>query len=62
MIADVILVLNIDTMQWVKELKIAGSDHIVVLDYDYLGEPLEKDSVIYFSIYDIKNHLKNLIL
>lgn len=58
MIVDVILGVNIDTDHWIKELKAGGSDHVIVLDYDYFGEPIEKDSIIFFSIHDIKIYLR----
>lgn len=58
MIADVILGYNIDTQNWIEDLKFNDSDCIVVLDYDYSGEPFYIDSILYISSLDIKKYLE----
>lgn len=59
LIIDVILGFNIDTSKWIRDLKTNMSDQIVVLDYDYFGEPEMRDGVLYMSTFDIKDHLTN---
>lgn len=57
MIADIILGNNIDTLMWINELQEARADFIIVLDYEFNGEPFFNNGVLYISTYDIRNHL-----
>ncbi|PSL36234.1 hypothetical protein B0H99_10755 [Planomicrobium soli] len=57
MVADVILGVTIDTKMWIAELKIKNSDFIYVVDYEYFGEPVVRDKVVYISTIDAKKQL-----
>lgn len=59
MIADVILGNNIDTLIWIKELKEMSRENIVVVDYEFIGEPLIIDGVKYLSNTTAKEFLKS---
>lgn len=58
MIANVVLGINVDTVGWIKELKLSVVENIIVLDYDYYGEKINKGSVIYMSSSDALIELK----
>lgn len=49
MIADVILGRNIDTSNWIKELKTNLNENIIVIDYEHTGEPETIEDIIYLS-------------
>lgn len=49
MILDLILGRNIDTSQWVYELKGIGADYIAVLDYDLAEDYKVKENTTYIS-------------
>ncbi|AQU80215.1 hypothetical protein [Planococcus faecalis] len=54
MILSVILGLTVDTPIWIKYLSENGADHIVVLNYDHMGEPEKNNEVLYLSPFDVK--------
>lgn len=54
MIADIILGITVDTEMWIYDLKKKNYDNIYVVDYDYFGEPILKNEVIYISPIDAK--------
>ena len=58
MVADVILGNNIDTLMWIENLKMNSSNIIIVLDYDYYGEPNTDNGVIYLANIDAKEYLQ----
>ena len=58
MILSVILGVAIDTPMWIAELQGKKTEHIVVVDYDYLGEPQQRESILYLSPNDAKNYMK----
>lgn len=49
MIADVVLGNNIDTIYWVNDLKANGSENIILIDYDYIGELQMINGIVYIS-------------
>ncbi|MFC3212218.1 hypothetical protein [Planomicrobium okeanokoites] len=57
--ANIILGRNIDTSYWILELKSSGASNINVLDYEYFGDPIQIDDVIYLSSYDLKEKIKS---
>lgn len=57
MIANIILGVNIDTEMWISELERESSENIIVIDYDYFGEPILKNEVTYLSPCDAKSYL-----
>lgn len=58
MILSVILGVAIDTPMWIAELQEKKTEHIVVVDYDYLGEPQQRESILYLSPNDAKKYMK----
>lgn len=58
MIVDVILGNNIDTLSWISELLRNHSYEIVVVDYDFYGEPFLHDGILYLSHLEAKEYLK----
>ena len=58
MIVDVILGVTTDTKIWVFELEKNGAENIIVLDYDYFGEPKLVDNIKVFSAYDTQKHIE----
>ncbi|TWT01863.1 hypothetical protein [Planomicrobium sp. CPCC 101079] len=57
MIAHVILGITIDTKMWISVLKLQNSENIYVIDYEYFGEPILSNEVIYISSLDAKKQL-----
>lgn len=57
LIIDVILGVDIETTNWISNLQANMADQIIVLDYDYFGEPEIRDNILYLSTFDIKEHL-----
>lgn len=55
--ADVVVGKNMDTPNWIAELKMLGAENIIVLDYDYFGEPEFREKVTYISTLDAKSYL-----
>ena len=58
MILSVILGVALDTPIWIFELKENGLDHIMVVDYEWTGEPEQRESILYCSPHDAKNYMK----
>ena len=58
MILSVILGVAIDTPIWIAELQKNGADHILVVDYEYTGEPEQREAILYLSPHDAKNYMK----
>lgn len=58
MILDVILGENVDTSFWIKKLRLNFSEHICVINYDYYGEPVFINGVMYLSVEEAKEYFK----
>lgn len=58
MIADVILGKNIDTINWIKILKLNLHENIIVIDYDSGIDAKIIDGVTYLSHIEAKELLK----
>lgn len=58
MILSVILGITVDTPMWIAHLSESEADHIVVLDYDYMGEPEHRGNILHLSPLDAKIHMK----
>ncbi|WP_298824727.1 hypothetical protein [uncultured Planococcus sp.] len=57
MILSVILGVTVDAPMWIAHLSESEANHIVVLDYDYVGEAEYKGNVLYLSPLDVKNYM-----
>lgn len=49
-ILDLILGKNIDTFQWIHDLKELDAEYIAVLDYDIIGDYEVFEEIIYMSV------------
>ncbi|WP_142828602.1 hypothetical protein [Planococcus soli] len=58
MIIDIILGNNIYTKMWINDLKENGSDHIIVIDYEYTEEFVEIVGIIYMASICAKRYVK----
>ena len=58
-ILSVILGVAVDTPRWIEELRENEADYIAVVDYDYTGEPEQREDILYLSPIDAKNYMKN---
>lgn len=58
MILSVILGVTVDTPMWIAHLRGSEADHIVVLDYEYMGEPEQRGNILYLSSLDAKIYMK----
>ncbi|ETP67315.1 hypothetical protein G159_19410 [Planococcus glaciei CHR43] len=58
MIADVILGFNIDTIVWIEELKEHGMENIIVVDYEWFEEPINREGILFLSSIDAKSYIK----
>ncbi|RNF39754.1 hypothetical protein [Planococcus salinus] len=58
MLADVVVGNNIDTPSWIAELQVIGAENIIVIDFEYSGEPEFRKKVLYISATDAKKYLR----
>lgn len=59
MIVDVVLGVTVDTKIWILELRKSNAENIIILDYDYFGEPKLVDNIKVFSAYDTRKYIKS---
>lgn len=57
--ANVILGNNIDTIYWITHLKLIENENIIVIDYEYFGEPKLIREALYISAIEAKNYIEN---
>ena len=57
MILSVILGVTVDTPMWITHLRESEANHIVVLDYECMGEPERRGNILYLSPPDAKIYM-----
>lgn len=55
---NVILGVTVDTSTWVAQLRDTETSSIVVLDYDYIGDPEYREGVLHLSSIDTKDYIE----
>ena len=58
MILDIILGVNMDTPMWIADLRSNCAEDIIVVDYDYYGDPEVRDGVTYMNPMDAHEYMK----
>lgn len=56
MIFNIIIGNNVDTPMWIEYLVNLNAENIIVLDFDYIGEPQNISGVKFISVNDIKDY------
>lgn len=54
---SIILGNNIDTIVWIKYLRNKKAENIIVIDYEYFGEPKKYNEAMYMSNSDALKYL-----